>query len=353
MLEDCHTWTNRGSCAGRVFLIAHTQSMKAATETVAQRIQASAKWSSTPGWFHLTFQALGSPCRVQFASPGPAQAVGQPILDWVAAFEARYSRFLPTSLISRINAAAGREWVEIDPDTERLFALCQEMVFFTRGVFDPTALPLVQLWNWKSQPPTIPGDDAIQAALRKVGWRKVQRAPGKVFLPEPGMALDLGGVGKEYAVDQALKIAVEAGATSVLVDFGHDVRVHGPPPEKKPAWHIGLEDPTQPGHCWTGVAVNDLAVATSGDYLRSFEIGGRRYGHILDVRTGRPVANGCLAVSVIAPNCTLAGMLSTTAFVLGPEEGGRLIDATYQAAGCIITGQGRAPSRRFHEYSTK
>ena len=327
--------------------------MNAATETVAQRIQASARWSGTPGWFHLAFQALGSSCRVQFASSGRAQDVGQPILDWVAAFEARYSRFLPTSLISRVNAAAGREWVEIDPETERLLALCQEMFFFTRGVFDPTALPLVQLWNWRSQPPNIPDEAAIQATLRKVGWRKVQRAPGRVFLPEAGMALDLGGVGKEYAVDQVLQIAVEAGATRVLIDFGHDVRVSGPAPEKKPAWHIGLEDPLQPGHCWTGVAVNDQAVATSGDYLRSFVAGGRRYGHILDVRSGRPVDNGCLAVSVIAPNCTLAGMLSTTAFVLGAEEGLRLLDATYQAAGCIITGRGRVPSRKFHEYATR
>ncbi len=199
----------------------------------------------------------------------------------------------------------------------------------------------------------MPDDQAIEATKAKVGWRKIQRAPGKVFLPEAGMALDLGGIGKEYAVDQVTQLAVESGATSVLVDFGQDVRVHGPAPERKPAWHIGLEDPTQPGRCWTGVAANNQAVATSGDYLRRFVRDGQRYGHILDVRTGRPVANGCRAVSVIAPTCTLAGMLSTTAFVLGPTEGVRLLDATFQTAGCVLTDSGLCASRHFYNYATK
>jgi thiamine biosynthesis lipoprotein len=308
----------------------------------------------TAGWHQLSFQALGTPCRVQFSAPGPAAAaLVENVVRWVAEFEARYSRFIPSSLVCRINDAAGQEWVDIDPETERLFALCDEMHFITRGVFDPTALPLVRLWDWKSNAPTVPAEGAIAAAMQKVGWRRVRRAPGRAFLPEAGMALDLGGVGKEYAVDQVVQLAVASGATSVLVDFGHDVRVHGPAPEDKPAWHIGLEDPFQPGTCWTGLAVCNQAVATSGDYLRCFVQDGRRYGHIIDLRTGKPVANGCCAVSVLAPSCTLAGMLSTTAFVLGPQEGVRLLDATFQAEGCIITESGKMPSRRFHEYATR
>jgi len=279
--------------------------------------------------------------------------MGESLLQWVAGFEATYSRFLSTSLISRINDAAGKDWVAIDPETERLFALCQEMHFLTRGVFDPTSLPLVRLWNWQDAPRGLPDDAAIQAALAKVGWRKFQRDPGRVFLPEPGMGIDLGGMGKEYAVDQALQRVQQTGATSGLVDFGHDVRVFGPAPEGKPAWHIGLEDPRRPGTCWTGLAVNNLAVASSGDYLRAFTHEGRRYGHILDVRTGRPVAHGALLASAVAPSCTLAGMLSTAAFVLGPQEGVRLIDATYGAAGSVVSESGTVASRRFGEFATR
>jgi thiamine biosynthesis lipoprotein len=328
--------------------------MNAPTPNVSDRIRASVRLQSTSEWHELSFAALGSQCRINFAaSPAAAKALPEAIIQWVAEFEGRYSRFIPTSLVSRITAAAGKEWVETDPETDQLLALCHEAHFITRGTFDPTALPLIKLWDWKANPPVVPDDAAIEAVMKKVGWRKVQRAPGKAFLPEAGMALDLGGIGKEYAVDQVAQLAVQSGATSVLVDFGHDVRVQGPPPEKKPAWHIGLEDPKQPGRCWTGLAVNNQSVATSGDYLRNFVRDGKRYGHILDVRTGRPVANGCLAVSVIAPTCTLAGMLSTTAFVLGPEEGLRLLDATYQAAGCILTETGRFTSRRFYEHATK
>src|SRR5213593_642483 len=98
--------------------------MDTAVEQVFERIRNSARWSSSAGWHHLTFQALGSPCRLQFAVPTSATALGQVILKWVADFEARYSRFLPTSLISRINRAAGKDWVEIDPATEQLFTLC-------------------------------------------------------------------------------------------------------------------------------------------------------------------------------------------------------------------------------------
>jgi FAD:protein FMN transferase len=318
------------------------------------RIHASRRIGFNAGWHHLSFKALGSVCRVQLVAPNPVAArILDDVVYWVAEFEGKYSRFISTSLISQINAAAGKDWVQIDPDTERLLALCHEMHFITRGVFDPTALPLIRLWDWQAKPPVVPDDRAIEGAMKKVGWQKVQRAPGKVFLPEPGMALDLGGVGKEYAVDQVTQLAVAGGAASVLVDFGHDVRVHGPAPEKKPAWHIGLEDPLQPGKCWTGLAISNQAVATSGDYLRNFVHGGTRYGHIVDVRTGRPVANGCRAVSVMAPSCTLAGMLATTALVLGPQEGLKLLDVTYQAEGCIITETAKFASRRFYEYATR
>ncbi len=327
--------------------------MTALASDVLPRIRQSAKLQKSGDWQELTFAAMGSPCRVRLAAPVSAKALPDSILQWVARFEGRYSRFIADSLVSRITAAAGREWVETDPETDALLSMCHEAHFITRGVFDATALPLIQLWNWKAAPAVVPDDKAIEEAKKKVGWRRVQRAPGKFFLPEPGMALDFGGIGKEYAVDQVAQLALREGATSVLVDFGHDVCALGPAPDKKPAWHIGLEDPKQPGKTWTGVAVNNQAVATSGDYVRFFTHAGKRYGHILDVRTGRPVSNGCLSVSVIAPTCTMAGLLSTTAFVLGPVEGLKLLEATFQAVGSIISENGTVTTRRFYEFATR
>lgn len=318
---------------------------------VRDRVRQSAVIREANGLTVLTFHAMGTRCRALFVEPSRAAANAflEDLLGWVAAFEARYSRFLEGSLISRINAAAGQHWVETDADADRMFALCAEMVFLTRGAFDPTALPLIKLWNWKQQPPAIPSDAAIAAARELVGWNQVQRRAGGIFLPQPGMALDLGGIGKEYAVDCALAIALQHRVDNVLLDFGQDIRVHGKPPGR-PAWHVGLENPASPGSCWASVAVQDHAVASSGDYLRHFQHNGRRYGHIIDPRTGYPVENECLAVNVVAPNCTHAGILSTTAFILGPQEGYHLINSFPGASGALLTQHGNRITPRFYEH---
>ena len=323
------------------------------TQTVYERVRNSAQCAASAGFYKLSFQAMSTLCRVHFRTLEPrlARDFQNEVVRWVAWFEARYSRFIPDSLIGRINTAAGEHWVEVDSETEALLNLCQEMIFFTRGVFDPTALPLMRLWNWKANPPVVPTDAAVKAALELVGWRKLQRRKGAIFLPQPGMCLDLGGIGKEYAVDRVLALALQRGIDNVLVDFGQDVRVHGEPPEKG-AWHIGLDDPKNPGHCWTGVAVTNHAVATSGDYVRNFFHQGRRYGHILDPRTGYPVNNGTLAVSVIAPHCTFAGILSTTVFVLGPKEGIELMGLCPGVEGAITTDSIRHQTKGFYAYAT-
>jgi thiamine biosynthesis lipoprotein len=320
-------------------------------QTVRERVHHSAVVREENGLIQLTFLAMGTRCRVLLAAPSRAAAdacLGA-LLDRIADFEARYSRFLDDSLISRINAAAGRHWVEVDPETDRLLGLCGDLFFFTRGSFDPTALPLIRLWNWKANPAVVPADESVRRARELVGWNKVQRRPGAIFLPQPGMCLDLGGIGKEYAVDLAIALAAEHGIENVFVDFGQDIRVQGRPPGR-PAWHVGLENPRSPGSCWASVAVQDHAVASSGDYLRHFVHEGRRYGHIIDPRHGYPVASGCLAVSVVAPTCTIAGILSTTAFILGPQEGFQLINSYHGASGAVIAEHGNLITPRFYEH---
>lgn len=325
-------------------------SPNSAQEALA-RVAQSAQTTVADGLHKLEFRAMSTLCHVNFhgVSAGVARDFQRDVVAWVGQFEARYSRFIPDSLISRINAAAGEHWVETDPETDRLLALCHELYFFTRGSFDPTALPLIKLWNWKAQPPVIPEPDAIHAALELVGWKKIQRRPGGIFLPQRGMALDLGGIGKEYAVDCVVNLAIQRGIQNVMVDFGQDVRVRGQAPGKK-FWWIGLDDAHTPGRCWAGVAVTDHAVATSGDYLRNFQFNGRRYGHILDPRTGYPALNDCRAVSIIAPSCTIAGLLSTSVCILGAKEGLQLIELHPGAAGAITTPTTRLYSRKFHEY---
>jgi len=324
--------------------------MVTAAVNVHERIRASVTESVVPGGVKLSFRAMGTNCHIVLPAPRPAFTAAA--VQWVGDFEARYSRFIPDSLIGRINAAAGEHWVETDAVTERLFDMCAPLVFFTHGAFDPSALPLIKLWNWKATPPVIPTASQIAAARELVGWDKVERRPGAIFLPAAGMGLDLGGIGKEYAVDCVVELARQHGLADVLIDFGQDVRATGKPPGRD-AWSVGLDDPKQPGQCWAGVAVQDVALATSGDYLRCLQTNGRRYGHILDPRTGWPVHNDCRSVTVVAPSCTVAGVLSTTAFVLGARDGLNLIENFQGAEGCILTEDSRYETRRFLSHVVK
>lgn len=298
------------------------------------------------------WRALGTSCELQFVCEDEAlarQFVGESE-DWVADFETRYSRFRPDSLVSRINAAAGRDWVEVDEEMEGFLDFCGSLPFLTRGTLDVTALPVMRIWDYQAPVPRVPADDEIAAALRLVGWAKVQREPGRVRLPEPGMAIDFGGWGKEYAVDAVAALARSLGITRALVDFGHDLHAVGAAPGK-PGWHIGLENPADPGGpCRGSLAAADVGIASSGDYLRAFTVGGRRYGHIVDPRSGRPVANGCRQVTVVAPTCLQAGVLSTAIFILGPELGLALAGQSMGVEARVITERAVHQTRGFFRH---
>jgi len=300
----------------------------------------------------LRWSALGTYCEVQYVCPDDAteRAFETEAVNWVAAFEAKYSRFRPDSLISRINSEAGRSWVEIDPEMEQFLDLSGSLYQLSQGVLDITALPLMRLWDYRTPTPRIPSEAEIAATKRLVGWEKIQRAPGRVRLPEAGMALDFGGWGKEYAVDIVSQIARRHGLANVLVDFGHDLSAVGTAPGK-PGWHIGLEDPSRAGkECWGSIAARDCGVASSGDYMRGFTLNGKRYGHIVDPRTGWPVANSCLQVTVIAKACLQAGALATAVFILGPEAGLRLVQGLMGAEACVVTDKARHQTKGFYHY---
>lgn len=294
------------------------------------------------------FRALGTNCLIQFRHTDDltARRFAAAAIDWLADFEAKFSRFRPDSTISRINEAAGREWVEVDAETEQLLDLAAGLHQVTEGILDPTMLPLLRVWDWRTVHLKLPEKSDIKAALALTGFRKIQRKPGRVFLPKPGMGLDFGGFGKEFAVDQLVRIAREHGIQDALIDLGRDIYGMGGNGQH-PFWHVGLEDARVPGTCWGGLAVSGFGVAASGDGIRCFELNGARYGHILDPRTGWPVANGIRSVSVIAPTCLQAGTYSTAVFVLGPKHGLRFAACGRDVEACIQTDTGNAATPGF------
>lgn len=324
----------------------------AGDQSYRKEIASRLGFDETRGLYRLQFQALGTRCGAQFSCESREQAIrfAREAVDWVACFEGKYSRFLDTSLLSEINRQAGKAWVKVDAGTEHLFSLCDDLNFMTHGRLDPTGLPLIQLWDYRRERSELPSEKEIAGAKALVGWQKVERRAGEVFLPQEGMSLDFGGFGKEYAVDKVAALAVGNGIGNALIDFGQDIHVLGTPPDA-PAWHIGLEDPAKPGSAWVGLAMlREGGVATSGDYHRSFVFEGRRYGHVIDLDTGYPVANGLSAVSVVAPSCLEAGVLSTSAFVAGAVDGMALLEANFGAEGCFVSETSNYQTSRFYEY---
>lgn len=295
----------------------------------------------TRGIRRLEFRALGTHCVIQFrhSADDVAREFLADALGWLSAFEAKFSRFQPDSVISRINAAAGREWVQVDAETERLLDLAADLHRLTDGILDATMLPLLRVWDWKTVHEKLPEKSEIKAALSLTGFRKLQRKPGKVYLPQLGMGLDFGGFGKEFAVDQLVSIARKHGITNALIDLGRDLYAIGGNGQH-PFWHVGLEDARHSGTCWGGLAVSDFGVAASGDGLRRFEHNGNRYGHILDPRSGWPVANGLRGVTVLAPTCLQAGIYSTAIFVLGLKDGLRFAACARDVEACVQTDTG-------------
>lgn len=298
----------------------------------------------------LVFRALGTNCEVRYVPPelGASVQFEHDVRAWVENFEARYSRFRPSSIVSRINAAAG-SWVEIDTEMEEMLDICASLHAVTGGILDATSGPLLKLWDYRNPPTQLPTPACVAAVRGLVGWHRLERTRGRVRL-KVGMSLDLGGWGKEWAVDAVAQIARRAGVRDALIDFGHDIRVLGAPPGR-PAWHIGLENPAVPGQHHGSIAVfGSKGVASSGDYIRQFTFAGRRYGHIVDPRDGYPVSHGLQQVTVIAENCFMAGVLSTTAFVLGPRMGLEFIQRFPGAEALLVTANDRAQTRGFWNY---
>lgn len=263
--------------------------------------------------FEIRFQAMASGCSVLLAAPD--QALAQHAIAEVRRIELKYSRYRPDSIVSRINQAAGRDWVELDGETDGLLDYADSLYRISAGRFDISTGVLRRAWNFSSA--RVPAPAELAPLLALTGWPRVERAPGRVRLPRVGMELDFGGFGKEYAADRAAACLLARGARSGYVNLGGDLRVLGPQPDGAP-WEIGIQDPREPAATIASIALSGGALATSGDYERYVEVDGRRYCHILDPASGYPVTHW-RSVSVVAPLAAAAGSCATIAMLQGAQ----------------------------------
>jgi thiamine biosynthesis lipoprotein len=231
--------------------------------------------------------------------------------------------------LQRINRRAGIGPVKVSGELIAVLDRALRYAELSGGAFDPTVGPLVKLWGIGTETPRIPGDDEIKAALALVDWREVRinHEEGTVFLTRPGMTLDLGGIAKGYAADEASALIKKAGLRRGLIDLGGNILALGTRPGDLP-WRIGIQTPDRDRGEYLGIlTVEGKSVVTSGIYERFFEEGGRRYHHILSTADGRPVENGLLSVTIVAEHSIDADGLSTSVFALGYEKGRALIES--------------------------
>ncbi len=244
-------------------------------------------------------------------------------LDIIDQLESQLSIYRDTSEISHINRHAAREPVKIESRLAALLALAERISHETSGAYDISAGPLVRAWGFVYRQGAVPDADSLAAAREAVGQHLIQldAAAGTIRFLHPGVELNLGSIGKGYALDRAAEVLDAAGSGSFLLHGGQSsVLARGACVESghDQAWSIGLPHPYRRTERLGQIRLRDQALSTSGSANQFFEHDGRRLGHILDPRSGQPV-EGMLSATAIAPTAAEADALSTAFYVLGPQ----------------------------------
>lgn len=252
--------------------------------------------------------------------------------------DALMSKYKKDSDVSRLNGAGADVWLQVDPMTFTVLEESQRIARLTAGAFDVTALPLSTVWGfWPAREPLVPSDEEIRSALSHVGYQKLflDRTGHRLMKRDPETKVDFAGIAKGYAVDRAIEVLRRKRLSDVLVEIGGEARAIGKNKNGKP-WRIGVLHPSKREYLAV-LELSNKAVATSGDYMKLFFVEGKRYCHLLDPRTGKPISNNVCSVTVIADNCTEADALATAISVMGAEEGLKLIESLPRTETIITT----------------
>ncbi|MBN2578903.1 MAG: FAD:protein FMN transferase [Pirellulales bacterium] len=293
---------------------------------------------------HVSRAAMACDFEVRFPAGGGEECVALALraLELLEPLEQQLSVFRPDSELSRINLLAAERPVRVEPGLFRLLQRAVELSNETDGALDVTAEPLWRLWGFARREGRLPTEGQIAEALGRVGSRYVRLDPTEqtVSLTRPGVQLNLGCFGKGYAVDRLAEKLEEGGLGDFLLHGGQSSvlargtggqATQGTPDSEgdspnfaaqnlgqSPGWIVGLPDPRLPDRRIAEIRLRDKALGTSSSQFQSFRHAGKRYGHILDPRSGRP-AEGVLSATAVAPDATQADALSTAFYVLGPE----------------------------------
>lgn len=283
---------------------------------------------------------MGTSVRVELWHDDPAagRAAASVVMGEMRRIDQLMSTYKESSEISRVNREAATRPVPISRELLDLIARALEMAALTGGAFDITYASAGHLYDFRRR--RKPSEQALAQALPAISYRHValDRGAGTIRFLQRGVRVDLGGIAKGHAVDRSIALLQARGIKHALVSAGGDSRLIGD--HRGRPWIVGIRDPRQEGKVVAALPLADAAVSTSGDYERYFEVEGVRYHHIINPKSGRPVA-GVRSVTVVAADSTTADALSTSVFVVGVEKGLALIESLPGVEGLIVDAEGR------------
>lgn len=280
-------------------------------------------------------------------------------LELPAQIESQLSIFKPESEISRVNRDAVDSPVEVSDEVFDLLTFCKQLYEETDGAFDPTAGPLSEVWGFSRREGRIPTEEELREARRAVGMKLVELDPTErtVRFTEPGVKLNLGAIGKGYAIDRLVESMLGQGVDDFMIHAGmSSVAARGNFGAGASGWSVGVHNPLRHGHRLAEVRLHDRALATSGSEKQFFRYQGRRLSHIIDPRSGQP-AEGLLSVTLLTPQAATADALATAMFVLGTDWTLSYVDSHPDLAVVLVvpdrTNQTVILSRGFKEDELK
>jgi len=266
-------------------------------------------------YFEITFRAMASPCEllVEIPSQKRAKQLGKIARDEALRIEHVFSRYRDDNIVHAINTSRGKP-IEVDSESARLLDFADQCYDLSDGLFDITSGVLRRAWNFDGSD-KLPLKADTDKLLPLVGWDKVEWRAPFITLPT-NMQIDLGGIGKEYAVDRVVALLSAETETPFLVNFGGDLHASKAPTFQS-AWHVGIEAMRTSGAAVKTIELQRGALTTSGDAQRFLIKDGIRYGHVLHPKTGWPVMDSPASVTVAGNSCVESGVLSTLALLHG------------------------------------
>ena len=316
---------------------------KAKSDVPSSAASTTAAAPFTPAKITAEAQAMGTHLAfAAYTEPGVDEATIKKAFDDAIAeirrLETLMTTWKPDSEISRVNAAAGKTPVKVSDETWDVVQESLHAGDISKGTFDITFESLHGLWKFDQDlDPTPPSAAAIKARLPSVNYRlvKVDDAASTLFITKAGTKISLGGIAKGYGVDRAAKVLKEAGVEAFYAQAGGDLLTAGTKPDGS-EWSAGVRDPRGPdGSYFAILPVTDHAFSTAGDYERAYVVGGKRYHHIIDPRTGYP-ATACRSVTIWAKTALQADAIDDAVFILGPERGIALVESLDDVGAVIV-----------------